>query len=300
MDGTQNITDWENYTTEQLIAIAREKRIEAEQAYPRDLMPPVAGREMFFETELGKIRALTYNIESYGILPVFVNLHGGGFVMGSAESDDPFMPSIAEGANVRVINVDYSLAPENPFPRAVEEVYAVLRYLKRNADELRIDPNRIALGGHSAGGNFTASVCIMDAERKEIGIRCAILDYPPLDVYTDPSMKPQPAEAIPVDMGRLFDACYHNVREERKNPLISPLYASYDQLQAFPPTLIITAEYDSLCNESEKFWKKMKNVNDHVEYKCFKGCYHGFTHENVPEARLAWETMISFLQRNLS
>ena len=83
---------------------------------------------------------------------------------------------------MRVINVDYSLAPENPFPRAVEEVYAVLRYLKRNADELRIDPNRIALG-HSAGGNFTASVCIMDAERKEIGIRCAILDYPPLDVY---------------------------------------------------------------------------------------------------------------------
>ena len=63
----------------------------------------------------------------------------------------------------------------------------------------------------------------MDAERKEIGIRCAILDYPPLDVYTDPSMKPQPAEAIPVDMGRLFDACYHNVRRKEKSSDFTPV-----------------------------------------------------------------------------
>lgn len=299
MDKMEDVINLESYTREQLLSIMKDKRKEIEEASGNSTLLPIGGKEEFLHTESGKVRVLTYNMEKTGKLPVFVNLHGGGFVLGNAESDDAFMPAIAEEANVRIVNVDYSLAPENPFPRALEEVYAVLKYLKRNADELGIDSSRIALGGHSAGGNFTASVCLMEAKKIEVGIRCAILDYPPLDIFTDASMKPQIHGAIPLEMCRLFDACYHNVREGRKNPLISPLFASDEQLKSFPPTLIITAENDSLCNEAEMFRKRLEKVGADVKYKCFQGCLHGFTHQNGPEAEQAWRMMISFLKHNL-
>ena len=294
-----NITQQESYTTEQLISYMKRNRKMMEEDFKDCILPVTAGKEMILETEAGSVRVLAYNMEKTGKLPVFVNLHGGGFVIGKAEVDDAFMPDIAEKANIRIINVDYSLAPENPFPRALEEIYAVLKYLKQYADELGIDPNRIAIGGHSAGGNFTASICLMNNERKEVLIQCAILDYPPLDIYTDGSKRPQVENGISYEVSRIFDACYHNVKEERKNPLISPLLASDEQLKHFPPALIITAENDSLCNEAELFWKRLVKVGVEAEYKCFKGCPHGFTHQNVPEAKVAWMMMISFLKDNL-
>jgi acetyl esterase/lipase len=255
------------------------------------------GREMFLDTQRGKIRVLAYNLDRPGTSPLFVNMHGGGFVMGHPEMDDRYMANIAAEANVKILSIDYSLAPEAPFPEAIEECYAVTKYAREHAAELGVDPDRIAVGGHSAGGNFSAAICLLDGERKELHLKAAILDYPPLDISTDPYLKPRPKKAIPPRMARLFDAAYVGDREAAKNPLISPYYATVEQVKSFPPTLVITAGEDSLRPEAEAFKDKLIEAGVPVTFKRFEGARHGFTHEDQPAAAQAWRMMIDHLDR---
>jgi acetyl esterase len=198
------------------------------------------GKELFLVTDAGRVRVLGYNLDGPETLPLFVDMHGGGFILGHAEMDDPFMPGVAEKAGVKILSVDYSLAPQHPFPRALDECYGVVKYAREHPEEFGIDPGNIAVGGHSAGGNLSAGICLLDAERRELGLKALILDYPPLDLYTDPYLKPRPKKAIPPWLARVFDAAYCGNREAAKNPLISPCYASGDQVKSFPPTLVIT------------------------------------------------------------
>jgi acetyl esterase len=165
----------------------------------------VHGTEMFLETEAGGVRVLAYGLDKPGSLPLFVDIHGGGFCLGNAEMDDPFMPAVAERAGVKIISIDYSLAPRHPFPRPLDECYAVVKYAKEHAAQLGIDAARIAVGGHSAGGNLSAAICLLDGKRKELGVKALVLDYPVLDLSTDPYLKPSPKGALSPRLSRLFD-----------------------------------------------------------------------------------------------
>ena len=258
-----------------------------------------AGTELFLDTRAGRVRTLAYGIEDPTTLPLFVNMHGGGFTIGRPEMDDRFMAGIARAANVKVLSVDYSLAPEAPFPVALEECYAVVRHAKEHAAELGVDPERIAIGGHSAGGNLSAGVCLLDAERRELGLKALILDYPPLDLSTDPYLKPRPKKAIPPRMARMFDLAYVGSREAAKNPLVSPFYASPEQVGSFPPTLVITASEDSLAPEAEAFKDRLIEAGVEVTFKRFEGASHGFTHTGEPGAEEAWRLMTAHLVRYL-
>jgi acetyl esterase len=253
------------------------------------------GVERIIETDEGRVRVLTYNMDNPQRLPLYVNMHGGGFVLGNAEVDDPFMPAIAAKARVKIINIDYSLAPDYPFPKALNECYAVVKYAKDHPDEFGIDPENIAVGGQSAGGNLSAAICLLDNEEKRLGIKGLILDYPPLDVYTEPDEKPLPKGSLPVSVCRIFDACYCNDKEKRKNPLISPYYATIDHVRDFPPTLIISALYDSLCEEEEKFRDKLIEAGVEVTHKRFDA-KHGFNLQPGADAAESWQMVIDHLK----
>ena len=257
------------------------------------------GKELFLDTVEGKVRILTYNMEKPEKLPLFVNIHGGGFVMGHAEMDDPYMMNVANKANVKIINIDYSLSPDEVFPKALDECIGVIKYAKEHAEEFGIDPDKIAIGGHSSGANFSTAICLKDAETKELGIKGLILDYPPLDIFTDPYLKPQPKGSLSNKMGRIFNVCYCDSKEERKNPLISPVFATIDQVQSFPPTLILTAGRDSLCKEAEDFRDKLLQAGITVTHKRFEDSVHGFTLSDKPDAVEGWQMMIDFLKQNL-
>ena len=257
------------------------------------------GKELYLDTNEGKLRVLTYNFERSEKLPLFINMHGGGFILGHAEMDDPYLMYVAKQANVKIINVDYSTSPEVIFPKAVNECHSVVKYAKEHADEFGIDAEKIAVGGHSAGGTLSAAICLMDALKHELGIRCVILDYPPLDIYTDPYLKPQPKGSLPPNMCRIFNACYCISKEERKNPLVSPLFASIEQLKIFPPTLILTAGRDSLCHEGEAFRDKLLQAGVPVTHRRFENSLHGFTLSEKPDAVEGWQMMIDFLKQKL-
>jgi len=256
------------------------------------------GKELYLDTDAGKVRALAYNLDRTDKLPLFVNIHGSGFSLGDAEMDDSFMVDIASKANVKILSIDYSLAPEAPFPTALNECYGVVKYAKEHATELGFDPALISVGGHSAGGNLSAAICLLETERKQLGLKALILDYPPLDIYTDPYDKPRPRAAIPPIIARHFDAAYSRNRVERKNPLVSPVYATVDQVRSFPPTLVITASQDSLCEEAEKFKDKLVEAGVAVTFKRFNAV-HGFTYSGTPESVEARQMMIDHLHKYL-
>jgi len=284
------------YTTEEKFKKA--KKIRKMMAMFSKKNRKSAGKELFLNTDEGKIRVLTYNLENESKLPLFVNIHGGGFILGGPEMDDPYMMNVAINANVKIINIDYGLAPEAPFPKGLNECYAVVKYAQNNPQEFGIDPQKIVVGGHSAGGNFSAAIGLKNAQSRELNIKGLILDYPPLDIYTDPFAKPQ-GKGMFAKMGRLFNACYCS-KEESKNPLISPVYASNEQLKGFPSTLVITAGRDLLCAEAELFRDKLKEAGINVTHKRFESSPHGFTLSHRPDAKEAWQMMIDFLKQQLS
>ncbi|WDF50974.1 alpha/beta hydrolase [Paenibacillus sp. KACC 21273] len=224
-------------------------------------------------------------------LPVFVNFHGGGFVMGDPKMDDPWCSVIADRAECIVINVDYVLAPEHKFPAPVYQSYEVVKWIAEHAEELRIDATRIAVGGHSAGGNLAAAICLLNKERgDELNIVYQVLDYAPLDLATDPEQKPQFPEAIPNDISRIFNACYLENPEDARNPLASPVFAP--SLTGLPSALVITAERDSLAAETVGYAKQLEEAGVQVTAKQYAGAAHGFTHNGeLAVAEDAWHLM---------
>ncbi|OMF70002.1 esterase [Paenibacillus peoriae] len=254
--------------------------------------PKVHRKERIIPTSVGDSRVIVYepSHRSADPLPVFVNFHGSGFVMGSAEMDDPWCPVITERANCVVVNVDYRLAPEYKFPIPLQESYDVTQWLYEHPDVLNVDPQRIAVGGHSAGGNLAAALCLMARDRKEFPIIYQVLDYPPLDIATDPKLKPQFEKAIPPRVAKIFNESYLHSPEEARNPLVSPIFA--ESLHNLPPALIITAELDSLADEAELYAKRLIEADVPVTYKKYMGAAHAFTHSgDLAVAENAWHLM---------
>ena len=265
------------YTKKQI-----ESRVKRMRALMKIVAPDAAGpknpvgEEVFFDTEVGKVRSLKYGFSKEETLPLVVNIHGSGFTIGSAEMDDDFSDLLTKKLDVKVISIDYSLAPESMFPVALNECYATVKYAKENASELGVDPNRIIIVGHSAGGNFCAGIGLMEKEQKQLGLKGIVLDYPPTDIDTDPYDKAQPKGSLPPGMARIFDAAYRNP-EDGKDPLVSPSFATEDMVKDFPPTLVITAGGDSLAPETERLKDTLVSAGVDVTFKRFEGMPHGFT-----------------------
>ncbi|MBI4941777.1 MAG: alpha/beta hydrolase [Actinobacteria bacterium] len=238
--------------------------------------------------------------------PVYVNLHGGGFVLGHWEADDPYCRLLADQAGCAVVNMDYVLAPEHPFPGAVEQVHALLVWLTEHGAGYGLDATRMVIGGHSAGGNLSAAVCLLNAERGGVALRGQILDYPPMDLVTSPSAKPNPDPSIPPELlafllasAEKFDNWYVPDAAERSNPLVSPVCAT--DLTGLPPALVITAELDILRAEADRYAKMLEQAGVPTEHVMFTGCQHGFTHIGPPDqAREAWRRIADFLRRHLA
>jgi len=296
----KRISEEKTYTADELLKkIAKVNKMN-ERFFKKKIA--TAGKEIFLNTDEGKIRVLAYNLENEAKLPLFVNIHGGGFILGSPEMDDPYMMNVALNANVKILSIDYSLAPAAPFPKGLNECYAVIKYAQNNPQEFGIDPQKIIVGGHSAGGNFSAAVGLKNAQTRELNIKGLILDYPPLDIYTDPCLKKNGKGFVALFImtpkrARFFNACYCISKEERKNPLISPIYSSKEQLKNFPPTLIITAGNDILCPEAEVFRDKLTEAGVDVVHKRFNKAEHGFTHSKKPEANECWQMIIDHLKK---
>lgn len=235
-------------------------------------------KEMFVKTKSGETHIyIHYPLKGEKPYPLYVNMHGGGFIKGHFQADELFCRKVANTVNCAVIDIDYKIAPEFMFPYALNECYNIVKWAYDNYEELGIDKNKIAVGGHSAGANLAAGIALMANKSKDFLIVCQILDYPPLDLYSDPVSKEVACNTvIPPEKAKLYTDMYIK-EEDRNNFLASPIFAKEEQLKGLPPTLIITAELDSLCKEDEKYAAMLIAAGVEVTAKRFLGCSHGFT-----------------------
>ncbi len=271
------------------------------QAEERRKQMNVFGEEIYIPTRAGQARCPVYKpVERKGLSPVFFNIHGGGFVMGDPEGDDFMCKIFLDALDITIINIEYRLAPETKCPGDKEDVYDVVKYVASHAEEYGIDRTKMAIGGHSAGANISTVVCMMAKKSGEFGFCCQILDYPPLDVLTDPKAKFFTEGAIPPEVAEMFNAAYCESPEAAGDVYCSPIYASQEELADLPPAIILTCEIDSLREEGEEYGKKLAQAGVEVTMKRFQGVPHGFTsNPELPQAADGHRMMIEGLRTYL-
>ena len=218
-----------------------------------------------------KIAVRVYRPVADEVLPALVFFHGGGWNIGDLETHDVVCRQLAAGARCAVFSVDYRLAPESPFPAAVEDCIAVTRSVLKNTNSLK--SNRVAVGGDSAGGNLAAVVAL--ALRGE-GIAFQLLIYPATDQRCEfPSHQRNgkgyllTSEAI-----EYFRACYlpnpRDWTDWRASPLLAQDHAN------LPPAFVLTAGYDPLVDEGRAYAEALAKAGVEVSYREYPDMVHGF------------------------
>jgi acetyl esterase/lipase len=254
---------------------------------------PAAGTEVderILATEAGYLPARVYRRASRADdLPVVVHFHGGGWVLGDLDSGTWVCSHVAAATPAVVLSVDYCLAPERPFPAAVEECVAAIRWVAGHGHKLGGDPGRIAVMGDSAGANLAAVVAhqLRDAGGPELCHQTLI--YPSTDATLGSPSIEQHADAILLSRSDIDAFLAHYLGDQDpKDPRVSPLHAS-DHAD-LPPALIQTAEHDPLRDDGSRYAEALREAGVQVRYTEYLGVPHGFV--SVPGlARPAWQAL---------
>lgn len=227
------------------------------------------------------LRSYTPIAGGTSMLPAIIYFHGGGFVLGDLDSYDALCRTLANESNCRVISVDYRLAPENPFPAAVEDSLAAVRWVEDHAAELQVDANHIAVAGDSAGGNLAALVCQRAKENKGVPhIAFQLLIYPALALSVPPSDGGEAGElpemGFPLDPRALnwFLRYYVPDGVYPGDARLSPLAAS--DLSGLPPAYIVTAGLDLLRNDAISYAERLKQAGVPAVQIDYPTMIHGF------------------------
>jgi acetyl esterase len=231
-----------------------------------DLMIPGPG---------GELPLRLYRPASERPLPALLYFFGGGWVLGTIDTADGVSRSLANASGAVVVVVGYRLAPEHPFPAAIDDCYATLRWVAGHPDEIGVDPARLAVGGDSAGGNLAAAAALRARDDGQALVG-QLLVYPNTDqLADDESMR---AADDPFLFNRHSVAWYrqHYLTSPgaAASPLASPLRAQ--SLAGLPPALVITAEFDPLRDQGEAYARRLADEGVQVELSRYPGMAHGF------------------------
>lgn len=236
-----------------------------------------------------------------GPAPALLFFHGGGWIYGNLDSHDALCRFLAEEAQVRVIAVDYRLAPEAPFPAAWDDCWAAWKWISEHAQGLGIDPTRIAVGGDSAGGNLAAITALHAAEEDGVKPAFQLLIYPATDFVEVSESRMTYADGFFLTKG-FMDLAQENYlvgNEDKADKRLSPLH--HDP-KGVAPAYVVTAGFDPLLDEGKAYADKMVEAGVKVEYVCEDGLIHGFANMVAfgRSAPRAVRRLASALQRGVS
>ncbi len=212
-----------------------------------------------------------------GQLPVFIFIHGGGWVLGDYPTHRRLVRDIVVESGYACVFVNYTPSPEARFPVATNEIYAATKWVAENGNEINVDSKRMAVVGNSVGGNMTMATTLQAKEKNGPEIKCQILMWPVTDAHMNyDSWKEYGSQRFLTSslMTWMYDN-YISSPADRDNILVSPVRASLEQLRGLPPTLIQVAENDILRDEGEALGEKLDQAG--VEVTTLR--YDGVTHD---------------------
>lgn len=226
------------------------------------------------------VRVLVYSPAGAGQdRPALLHVHGGGYVLAQPEMNDMRNTALASALECVIVSVDYRLAPETPFPGAVEDCYAALRWLQKQASALGVDPARIALIGESAGGGLAASLALLARDRGEVKPCFQMLIYPMLDDRTASTRAASPLA------GEFFWTSASNrfgwsslLGREPGGPDTSPYAAAARaaNLAGLPPCFIGVGTLDLFVDENIEYARRLITSGVTTELHVYPGAFHGF------------------------
>ncbi len=213
-----------------------------------------------------------------GKLPVFIYIHGGGWVLGDYPTHRRLVRDLVVESGMASVFVNYTPTPDEKFPRQINEIYAATKWVAENGDEINVDGKNLAVVGNSVGGNMTAVTTLMAKEKGGPEIKLQILLWAIVDAnFETESYKQFGAERFLTTplMKWMYDLYLPDL-EKRKEIYASPLQATVEQLKGLPPALVITAESDVLRDEGEAYGRKLDEAGVPVTVVRYNGMIHDF------------------------
>jgi acetyl esterase len=286
----------EAMTAEKSRALVADATRDAARALP----PQVAVEQIELPGPAGKLRGRVYRPRAAAPVGTVLWIRGGGFVNGSLEIERAPGP-LALASGCAIVSVEYRLAPEDPFPAALEDCYAALTWAAEHAHELGGHAGPVAVGGESAGGNLAAAVALLARERGGPPLALQVLVQPMLSREPYGESRRDPNVGV-VARPEAIDWLWRQYLGDRdgSDPFACPLAA--DNLAGLPPALVVTAEYDTLRDEGEAYARRLERAGVPVELRRYDGMHHGFAEhpEEIDAARECVEHIAATLRRALA
>ena len=240
--------------------------------------PEIVGHieDVFIPGPSAELPVRIYTPAGRGPFRGLVYFHGGGWVAGNIHLADHPARSLANASQCVVVAVNYQKAPEHPFPTAVNDCLAALQWTVDNSQLLNIIPTQLGVGGDSAGGNLAAAVCLAARELRPPLPAFQLLIYPALDAALNSRSAARNSDGYGLTTSdlRWYWQRYLSVPADRDNPLACPLSAP--NLDHLPPAIVVTAEYDPLCDDGLRYAERLEAAGSPVIRHHYPGTIHGF------------------------
>ena len=208
--------------------------------------------------------------------PALVYFHGGGWARGNLDTHDILCRALANGGGCVVVSVDYRMAPEHTFPAAIDDSVAATRWVAEHAEQIGVDPTRLAVGGDSAGGNLAAAVALVLRDEGGPALVHQLLIYPVTDYNLDTRSYLDNAEGYNLtrEAMRFYWRLYLRDESDAEDQRASPLRARH--FANLPPAFVLTAEYDPLRDEGRAYAERLRDAGTPTVYRDYSGMIHGF------------------------
>jgi acetyl esterase/lipase len=229
--------------------------------------------------EVGEVAVrIVRPLDTIQVLPVILYVHGGGWILGDAGTHDRLVRELAVGTDAAVVFVEYDRSPEARYPVAIEQAYAVARWITTNGRSAGLDSSRIAIAGDSVGGNMVAALTILAKQRGDVAFVHQSLYYPVTDAGQDTGSYRQFADGPHLTakaMAWFWDA-YLPEKDQRDEITVSPLRATLEELAGLPEAFLIVDENDVLRDEGEAYGRKLIQAGVRTTTLRYNGTLHDF------------------------
>jgi acetyl esterase/lipase len=286
-------------------AEARKVLVDAQASVPLDLPACDVEEKTIVQDGLEVSVTIVRPAGTNGVLPAFLFIHGGGWILGDFPTHERFVRDLVAASGFTAVFVNYTPSPEAHYPTAISEIHAASKWVAAHGDEIKVDAKRLAIVGNSVGGNMTAAVALMAKDKGGPEFKCQVMLWPVTEANFDTDSYHEYADGYFLSraMMKWFWDAYAPDHAQRREIYASPLQATTEQLKGLPPALIQTAGNDVLCDEGLAYARNLDAAGVDVTSVRYENLIHDYGLLNaisqIPAVRDALRQVGEMLKKHL-